>query len=247
MAKKRIMNLAVEGSRADLVSGNFVPLDGPGGTKKIPAYFVRGDLWVFNCPYRQQLDDYDWPDWDAVQDALSGGFNVALRLYTQGSFSFYVCTGRKFEENDQEQTLSVYEFLNVSSGAEYIVKYNNDTNTWETPAVKDHFFPGSLSKGSTLTDAASIDITNNRLHTLETTQANLTLNLVLEAGEVPNFAVEITAGADVTLSITKTVGGTTTLLKQSVAGGNALENGKFYQVTCVGSCWTLAEFEEPSE
>jgi len=246
MAKKRIMNLAVEGSRADLVSGNFVVLDGPGGTKKIPAYFVRGDLWVFNCPFNQQLGDYAWPDWDVVKDALNDRFNVALRLYRQGSFSFFVCTGRTFEINDQEETLSVYEFLGVSSGAAYIIKYNNDTDTWGTPTAKDHFFPGSLSKGSTLTDAASIDITNNRLHTLETTQASLTLNLVLEAGEVPNFAVEITAGADVTLSITKTVGGTTTALKQSVAGGNTLENGKFYQITCVGSCWTLAEFEVPT-
>lgn len=97
-----------------------------------------------------------------------------------------------------------------------------------------------------LTDGANVTIPqNNSLSTLTTAQASLTLNLVLEAGEVPNFAVEITAGADVTLSITKTVGSTTTLLKQSVAGGNALENGKFYQVTCVGSCWTLAEFEEP--
>lgn len=247
MAKKRIMNLAVEGSRADLVSGNFIPLDGPGGTKKIPAYFVRGDLWVFNCPYSMQQSDYSWPDWTKVATALSNGFNVVLRLYSQGSFSFYVCTGRIFEENDQAETLSVYEFLEVSSGIAYVIKYNNDTDTWGTPTAKGHFFPGSLSKGSTLTDAASIDITNNRLHTLETTQASLTLNLVLEAEEVPNFAVEITAGADVTLSITKTVGGTTTALKQSAAGGNELENGKFYQVTCVGSCWTLAEFEEPSE
>lgn len=161
MAKKRIMNLAVEGSRADLVSGNFVALDGPGGTKKIPAYFVRGDFWVFNCPFSQQLGDYTWPDWDVVQDALNGGFNVALRLYAQGQFNFYVCTGRAFEENDQEESLSVYKFLDVSSGMAYVIKYNNDTDTWGTPTGEIDSPSVLWTMQQTLTDQQKLQGRNN--------------------------------------------------------------------------------------
>lgn len=103
-----------------------------------------------------------------------------------------------------------------------------------------------LVDGGALTDAASIDVLNNALFTLTTAQSTLTLNVNVGADEVPNFAVEITTSTDVTLTVTKTVGSTTTTLNASVAGGTSLTTGKLYQVTCVGSCWTLAEFAMPN-
>ena len=105
---------------------------------------------------------------------------------------------------------------------------------------------GVIKNGGALTDAASIDVPNNSVSTLSTTQAALTLNVNCAADEVPNFAVEISAGAAVTLTVTKTVGNTVTTLYPSDAGGNALESGKYYQITCVGNCWTLAEFVPPT-
>ena len=105
---------------------------------------------------------------------------------------------------------------------------------------------GSLKDGGALTSAASIDVPNNAVSTLSTSEAALTLNVNVGATEVPNFAVEITAGAAIALIVTKTVGDTVTTLYASAAGGNTLESGKFYQLTCVGSCWTLAEFTVPS-
>lgn len=103
-----------------------------------------------------------------------------------------------------------------------------------------------LIDGGVLTDAASIDVLNNALSTLTTAQSTLTLNVNVGVNEVPNFAVEITTSTDVTLTVTKTVGSTTTTLNSSVAGGDSLTTGKLYQVTCVGSCWTLAEFTAPT-
>ena len=103
-----------------------------------------------------------------------------------------------------------------------------------------------VKNGGALTSAASIDVPNNAVSTLSTSEANLTLNVNVGANEVPNFAVEITAGAAITLTVTKTVGSTVTTLYASVSGGNTLESGKFYQLTCVGSCWTLAEFTIPT-
>ena len=105
---------------------------------------------------------------------------------------------------------------------------------------------GAVKNGGALTDAASVNVPNNSLSTLSTAKATLTLNVNVDSGEVPNFAVEITPSVDVTLTVTKTVGNTTTTLNPSVSGGNSLTTGKLYQVTCVGSCWTLAEFTVPT-
>lgn len=64
----------------------------------------------------------------------------------------------------------------------------------------------------------------------------------------PNFAVKITSTAQTsgTANVYKKQNGIYTPLKPSVAGGTTVEAGKTYQLTCVGDCWTLAEFEEPS-
>ena len=105
---------------------------------------------------------------------------------------------------------------------------------------------GKILDGGSLTDAASVNVPNNALSTLATAQAALTLNVNVDANEVPNFAVEVTPIADCTLTVTKTVNSTTTALSPSVSGGNSLTSGKKYQLTCVGSCWTLAEFTVPT-
>jgi hypothetical protein len=62
---------------------------------------------------------------------------------------------------------------------------------------------------------------------------------------VPAFAIEIdnTGNSnDVTVTV---VNGATTL-KYSIAAGNQVGAGKYVQLTCVGGCWTLAEFEAPT-
>ena len=65
----------------------------------------------------------------------------------------------------------------------------------------------------------------------------------------PNFAVKIvsTAATDGTVTVYKKQNGLYTPLMPSVAGGTTVEAGKTYQLTCVGDCWTLAEFEEPAQ
>lgn len=108
----------------------------------------------------------------------------------------------------------------------------------------------SVRDGGVLTDAASIPVENNAISQLTTSQSSLTLNVNCEPGEIPNFAVEITTTEAVTLSVVKIVGSgssaVATTLKYSAAGGNELESGKTYQLTCVGSCWTVAEFVDPT-
>ena len=62
---------------------------------------------------------------------------------------------------------------------------------------------------------------------------------------VPAFALEIdNTGNSNDVDVTVVKGATT--LKYSTAAGNTVAAGKFVQLTCVGSCWTLAEFEAPT-
>lgn len=109
---------------------------------------------------------------------------------------------------------------------------------------------GSVKNGGALTDASMVTVKNNSLSTLTTAQSTLMLRVYCQPGEIPNFAVEITTTTAVTLTVVEVVeaGGAAvaTALKYSATGGNELESGKTYQVTCVGSCWTVAEFLDPN-
>ena len=126
-----------------------------------------------------------------------------------------------------------------------------DPSKWDPVSIaKIVSLIGSVKDGGALVDASSITVLNNAISTLTTTQSSLTLNVNCEPGDVPNFAVEITTTEALTLSVVKIVGSgssaVVTTLKYSAAGGNELESGKTYQLTCVGSCWTVAEFVDPN-
>jgi hypothetical protein len=105
---------------------------------------------------------------------------------------------------------------------------------------------GFIKNVGALTDAATITASNlnNGFATLSTSQSSLTIIDVVGTDEIVNFAIEITPSVNCTLTIQKKIGsGTPVTLKHAVSAGNELEAGKTYQVTAVGTCWTLAEFE----
>lgn len=99
-------------------------------------------------------------------------------------------------------------------------------------------------------DVGLVTTPNNRNSTYAYTGLN-TLDFVVSPidGMAANFAVKITSTSqtDGTVTVYKKANGIYTPLKPSVAGGTTVEAGKTYQLTCVGDCWTLAEFEEPAQ
>ena len=107
-----------------------------------------------------------------------------------------------------------------------------------------------LRLSGTATNLSTVAVANNSIAKLVNTSQNLITVTVdtVATDEVPNFAVEIdnTNGVNATLTVKKLVGNSYTPLKYSVSAGNQIEAGKYYQLTCVGDCWTLAEFEAPS-
>jgi hypothetical protein len=70
---------------------------------------------------------------------------------------------------------------------------------------------------------------------------------VLANSGVPNFALLVDNSGnsnDVTVTVKDSTD--TTTFYQSVVAGNMVGAGKIVQITCVGKCWTLAEFEAPA-
>ena len=177
-----------------------------------------------------------YPNAFDIAEAIIEGKSVIL-IEDNNQRVYYLMSSTVYSESSLD-SLKFYSF------DRYNIKVLENSNgaVWDTFNIS----VGAVKLGSRLTDAASINVPNNALSTLNTAQSTLTLNVNVDGNEVPNFAVEITPSVDVTLTVTKTVGNTTTTLNPSVSGGNSLTTGKLYQVTCVGSCWTLAEFTVPT-
>lgn len=154
--------------------------------------------------------------------------------------------GHNIQDDD---TATLWTGLNGKGfGAERAAADENGNNIVATYATKTEVAEvvakiGSIADGGTLTDGATINVANNAVSRLTTAQSALTLNVNLGLGEIANFAVEITTSVNATLTVTSTIGSTVTTLHPSVAGGTSLKSNKIYQVTCVGSCWTVAEFD----
>lgn len=106
---------------------------------------------------------------------------------------------------------------------------------------------GSVQDKGVLTDSATVEVTNNSVQTLSTSRSTITVNVTPEEGQSPNFALEIAPSQDLAITVTKTVGSTVTTLYPSEVGGNVAIAGGYYQLTCVGNCWTLASFSVPSQ
>lgn len=182
------------------------------------------------------------PAWDTVSSVDLTETTIGGITDTSGS-NILDANNEIIGDSNSETFVSGINSKNILAKRTY---EDEDGNNIKATYVKKEDILPPVIDGGTLTDAASITVDNNALSKLSTSQATLTLNVDLVAGEVANFAVEIAAGANVTLTVTSTTGSTVKTLYKSKAGGDSLESGKFYQMTCVGSCWTLAEFEAPS-
>lgn len=104
----------------------------------------------------------------------------------------------------------------------------------------------SLPEGGMLADGDTVAVPNNARSFLVTSRQSVTLEVRLDSGEIPNFVVEVTTGAAVTVSVRSVTGEFSAPLKYSAASGNELGAGKTYQVTAAGTCWRLEEFVRPS-
>jgi hypothetical protein len=100
-----------------------------------------------------------------------------------------------------------------------------------------------------LGDKTEADLINGKLSigcgNSTTTLTLTTVNAVtiLANSGVPNFALLIdNSGNSNAVTVTVKDSTDTTTFLYSVSSGNEVDAGKIYQLTCVGKCWTLAEY-----
>jgi uncharacterized protein (TIGR02145 family) len=155
-----------------------------------------------------------------------------------------------------ENSVELYDtFKGVKFGAERAVADRDGNIIDETYAKKSEVPDVSQFQQKlvpdTKTAAATVTVENNKVTLIELASGHsisaMEISCAVAAGESANFAVEIdnkSASLDCVVTLVLTVGGVQQTIRLAAASGAVakVKAGKYYQLTCVGSCWTLAEF-----
>lgn len=98
----------------------------------------------------------------------------------------------------------------------------------------------------TVTATPSVNVDNNTVTSITINAGDnisaMTINCNISEGDCPNLAVEIDNQSSTDCTITVIKNNVADSLKMSAATDGVAKGGKFYQLTCVGRCWTMAEF-----
>lgn len=114
--------------------------------------------------------------------------------------------------------------------------------TWAYRRMLDLIDNGT--KSETDISSGKIDITRNNTKTIVTLTSVSALTLNATFYGIPNLVIELDNTSNQSNVALTLKDGNNNTMRHSTSAGNVAQAGKYYQVTAVGSCWTLAEFEE---
>ena len=144
--------------------------------------------------------------------------------------------GESGEQIVSESAVLLYDtFKGVKFGAARAVADQDGNVFGETYARK--LLP------ATKAFAASVTVDNNRVTSITGVTGSVAIDITVATGECANTAVELTTGSSVTAdsAVTVTVNGVAA--GRAAATDGKISASKKYQVTCVGTYGTMAEFE----
>ena len=181
----------------------------------------------------------NYPTFAELNDArLAGKVPIIVQITSTGEHIYYMPTLVNVDENQVK-----FHFVNPETGV--ILKLEGPTSNpvWSSTTVV------GISSYGTRTESGIVDgvLTIYGGNSLTKLKLTTVQSITVKANEgTPNFALEIDNtdnSNDVTVTV---VDFADTTLNSSVSGGSTVGAGKYVQLTCVGSCWTLAEFANPS-
>ncbi len=193
--------------------------------------------------------------YDYLVSLFNAGKTAILKYdaYNTGTDSYYTITRYSHTQYDTPKILaisipqaislqSIGEEM-IESGEELIetLNINSSGYTWNYRRVLDLIDNGTKSESDI--SSGKIDITRNNTNTIVTLTSVSALTLNVTFYGIPNLVIELdNTGnqSNVTLTLKD---GTNNTMKHSTSAGNVAQAGKYYQVTAVGNCWTMAEFE----
>lgn len=256
-----------------VVAGDEVAWDGSAWYKVgndqiafVSCYYDNNtSSWVMDKTYLQILGEYNSGRAIVLKWAAGTNDDRTLSLERKATIS----SKNTFVFMDvlllTDSNSNIYpDFYIVSINEDNVVSVNNKSVSYDVTlngtsanAVENNVIYNALklkeNKLATVDGKTELDIVggvfsvangNTETRLQLTTLAALQINA--NSG-TPNFAITIDNSLNannVTLSVKDSTG--TNDLLYSVASGNEITAGKIYQLTCVGSCWTLAEFTAPT-
>ena len=206
----------------------------------INVFDSTNKTWTLDKTYAQIKDAYD----KGLQILMV--YNSASNLYMYGKLTR---AGRESDHDYLEfefcdfQDSSTTEYPCVTIGRTTL----KDDNTSTTITYIHHLYlnyAGSYDESNLSSGKFSIQGSNTSSKLTLTTVSALT---ILANPSTPNFALTVdNSGNSNNVTVTVKTSNESSTLMYSAAAGNELTAGKIYQITCVGDCWTLAEFTLPS-
>jgi hypothetical protein len=198
------------------------------------------EIAVFDANYSYPPVPFaNYPTFAELNDArLAGKVPIIVQITSTGEHIYYMPTLVNVDENQVK-----FHFVNPETGV--ILKLEGPTSNpvWSSTTVV------GISSYGTRTESGIVDgvLTIYGGNSLTKLKLTTVQSITVKANEgTPNFALEIDNtdnSNDVTVTV---VDFADTTLNSSVSGGSTVGAGKYVQLTCVGSCWTLAEFANPS-
>lgn len=181
----------------------------------------------------------DSPFNEAIADEFSTTETYEVGDYVMHKSKFYRCTtavsvAGEWVAASWTET-SVDEIL---AGIAIVLDTVNDN--LESVAHAGMYDLGNKTESDLTDGKLAIGAGNSTTKLTLTTISTLT---VLANSGVPNFALVIDNSGnsnDVTITVKDSTD--TDTFMQNVNAGNEVTSGKIFQLTCVGNCWTLAEF-----
>lgn len=197
-----------------------------------------------------QFTGTNYPDGDAVLAEQAKGKTVVLVRYITGyggsTYDYYYLNYR-VAGTIGGVSATYLEFYPADNSKKYIKAYKDldaAEPTWVW-TLEDSTL-GSIKNGGSKTEADLVEgvlsiASTNSLTKLTLTSAQ-TLTVLANAG-TPNFAIEIdNTGNSNDVTVTVKDSPETATLNPSYSGGTKCYAGKFYQLTCVGTCWNITEY-----
>lgn len=215
-----------------IYNGSTIYNEGAGGDS--------GKIAVFECTYSEDAHGFVYPTPDELNAArVAGKLPVIVQISPVGGHTYFVATQMTWYMNTIK-----FRFVDSETGEMLKLEGPTSDPVWSRSSAEGIIKFGDKTDADIPSDGIlAIDGGNSLTRlTLTTLQA---FTVKANTG-VPNFALEIdnTGNSnDVTVTVVDSLG---TALKASAAGGDTVGAGKYVQLTCVGSCWTLAEFTVPT-
>ena len=177
-----------------------------------------------------------YPTFVQIHTEVLAGKTVALRIVNYGGQSDSPADYYYLHDYRSAPHSHSYTFSNGKK-----TKSVTSSDVWsEADIVYELTNGGSKTESDLVEGVLTISSTNSVTKLTLTTAQTLT---VLANEGVPNFALEIdnTGNSnDVTVTVKDSTG--TATLNPSYSGGTKCYAGKFYQLTCVGTCWNITEY-----